>query len=67
MIDNFPVELQDVSWSSVAIGGAADNVINGVGDLNQTLVMPADSSIEYTITATVAEDAFLAAFDRSAL
>lgn len=55
--DPFPVALTNVTYTSVAVGGASGNTANGNGDINDSVDMPVGSTITYTVTATVATDA----------
>ena len=57
--DTFPAELTDVSFSSTATGGAtgATATATDVTEINDTVDMPAGSTITYTVTATVADSA----------
>ena len=52
--DTFPSQLTNVSWTSVASGGASGNDLSGTGNINDTVNLVAGSSITYTVTATVA-------------
>ena len=56
LTDSFPAGLTDVSFTSVAADGATGNTASGAGDLNETLSMPAGSSVTYSVTATIAPD-----------
>ncbi|MCZ7649005.1 MAG: hypothetical protein M5U26_27740 [Planctomycetota bacterium] len=51
--DTFPASLLNVAYTSVAAGGATGNTASGLGDLADTLDMPAGSSVTYTATADV--------------
>ncbi len=53
VVDNFPSDLTNISFTSTATGGATGNTTSGTGNLAQTLTMPANSSVTYTVTATV--------------
>jgi uncharacterized repeat protein (TIGR01451 family) len=53
--DMLPSELA-CDWTSVAAGGASGNT-NGSGDLDETLALPLNSSVTYTVTCDVAVDA----------
>ena len=57
--DTFPSQLTNVSWTSVASGGASGNDLSGTGNINDTVNLVAGSSITYTVTATVASGAAL--------
>lgn len=50
--DTFMAPLQNCSWTSTATGGATGNS-SANGDLNDTLDMPAGSSVTYDITCDV--------------
>ena len=51
--DTFPSELSNVTYSSVASGGASGNTASGGGAINDTVNLPVGSSITYTVTGTV--------------
>jgi uncharacterized repeat protein (TIGR01451 family) len=51
--DSFPSDLTNISWTSVASGGASGNDASGSGNINDTVDMPSGSSIVYTVLATV--------------
>jgi uncharacterized repeat protein (TIGR01451 family) len=55
-VDSFPIELENCVYTSVAAGGASGNT-NGAGDINDLLVMPAGSSVTYTVDCDIAPDA----------
>ncbi|MCA9216017.1 MAG: DUF11 domain-containing protein, partial [Planctomycetales bacterium] len=56
--DTFPSELTNVSYTSSAAGGATGNGSGtDVSEINETVDMPAGSSITYTVTATVSPSA----------
>ena len=50
--DSFPAELTEISYTSSATGGATGNTINGTGDINDTVDLPAGAAITYTAEAT---------------
>jgi uncharacterized repeat protein (TIGR01451 family) len=52
--DIMPTNLTDVTWTSVATGGAKDNQISGTGNINDYVTLAGGSSITYTVNATVA-------------
>lgn len=54
--DVFPPELSNVSYSSVATGSASGNT-DGVGDITDLVNLPVDSTIVYTVDATIASGA----------
>ena len=54
--DTFPGILTGVTFTSVAAGGATGNT-NGAGNINDTVNMPAGSSITYTVNATIQSSA----------
>jgi len=54
LTDSFPAGLTNVTFTSVAVGGATGNSSAGAGNLNETLSMPAGSAVTYSVTATVA-------------
>ncbi len=54
--DSFPAELT-CTWTSSASGGATGNTAAGAGDIADTLVMPAGSSVTYTADCDVDADA----------
>lgn len=53
VVDNFPTDLTNISFTSTATGGATGNTASGTGNLAQTLTMPPNSSVTYTVLATV--------------
>ncbi|HUE73169.1 MAG TPA: right-handed parallel beta-helix repeat-containing protein [Pirellulaceae bacterium] len=55
--DTFPAQLTNVTFTSVAAGGATDNDATGTGNINDTVTLPAGSTITYTVTGTVASSA----------
>ena len=57
IIDMFPAQLQNISYTSVATGGATGNTASGSSSINDTVDMPVGSSITYTVNGTVASDA----------
>ena len=57
VVDSFPAELTNITYTSVAANGASDNVTSGVGNINDTVNLPAGSSITYTVTADVLSSA----------
>ncbi|MBK1986128.1 carboxypeptidase regulatory-like domain-containing protein [Sphaerospermopsis aphanizomenoides BCCUSP55] len=52
--DIMPTNLTNVTWTSVASGGATGNDLTGTGNINDTVTLTAGSSITYTVTGTVA-------------
>ncbi|WP_235526674.1 SdrD B-like domain-containing protein [Nostoc piscinale] len=55
--DIIPSNLTNVTWTSVASGGATDNQTSGTGNINDYVTLTAGSSITYTVTGTVAPSA----------
>jgi uncharacterized repeat protein (TIGR01451 family) len=55
--DTFTSSLTEVTFTSSASGGASGNTSNGAGNINDTVDMPAGSSITYTVTARVGSSA----------
>ncbi len=56
--DNFPATLTNISYTSVgSVVGVTGNTLNGTGNINDTVNMPAGSTLTYTVTATVAAGA----------
>jgi uncharacterized repeat protein (TIGR01451 family) len=51
--DTFPATLTGVTFTSVASGGATGNTASGSGNINDTVNMPAGSSITYSATGTI--------------
>jgi uncharacterized repeat protein (TIGR01451 family) len=51
--DTMPTNLSNISWTSVAAGGATDNQASGTGNINDTVTLTAGSSITYTVTGKV--------------
>jgi len=56
LVDNFPAVL-NATYTSAASGGAGGNTNPGSGHLNETLNMPAGSSVTYTVTCDIASHA----------
>jgi uncharacterized repeat protein (TIGR01451 family) len=58
VLDGFPVECASTSFTSVASGGASGNTPGpSADDINDTLSLPAGSSVTYTATCNVPSDA----------
>ncbi len=55
--DTLPVELENVTYTSTTTGAVSGNTASGTGDINDTVDMPADSAITYTLTGDVASSA----------
>ncbi|AFZ28073.1 conserved repeat protein [Cylindrospermum stagnale PCC 7417] len=55
--DIIPSNLTNVTWTSVAAGGATDNQTSGTGNINDYVTLTAGSSITYTVNGTVATNA----------
>ena len=51
--DSFPIDPHCNFYTSVASGGATGNTTAGLGDLGETLSMPAGSSVTYKVSCTV--------------
>ncbi len=51
--DVMPANLTNISWTSVASGGATGNDLSGTGNILDTVNLTVGSSITYTVTATV--------------
>lgn len=52
LTDSFPSELT-CTYTSVTLGGASGNTTAGIGDLAETLDMPAGSSVTYTANCDI--------------
>ncbi|MCP4662359.1 MAG: DUF11 domain-containing protein [bacterium] len=52
LTDTFPAALS-CTWTSVAAGGATGNTAVGSGDLNETLLLLASSSVTYTVSCAI--------------
>ena len=52
--DIMPTNLTNVTWTSVATGGAIDNQTSGTGSINDYVTLTAGSRITYTVNGTVA-------------
>ncbi len=50
--DTLPAGLTGVTFTSTASGGATGNTAAGAGNLNETLNLPAGSSVTYLVTGT---------------
>ncbi len=55
--DTFPAGLTNVTWTSVAAGGATGNTASGSGNISETVNLPVSSTITYTVTGTVSPSA----------
>ncbi len=55
--DVFPPQLMNVTYTSMASGGATGNTTMGVGDINDTVNLPVGSSITYMATGTLSTTA----------
>ena len=53
VVDNFPSEYSSVTYESTATGGATGNTASASGHIDDTVNMPAGSTITYIATATV--------------
>lgn len=53
VVDDFPTQLTNVTYTSTVTGGATGNTASGSGNINDTVDMPNGSSITYTVTGTV--------------
>jgi uncharacterized repeat protein (TIGR01451 family) len=54
VVDAFPAACTDVSFTSMAAGGATGNTASGMGGINDTaLSLPAGSSVTYTANCTI--------------
>ncbi|MBI1918453.1 MAG: DUF4394 domain-containing protein, partial [Planctomycetes bacterium] len=51
--DLFPAVLSNVTFTSVAAGGATGNTAAGMGNINDTVTLPVGSSITYMATGTI--------------
>ena len=51
--DNFPTNLTGVTYTATATGGATGFLASGSGNISNTVNMPVDSTITYTVHATV--------------
>ena len=57
LVDVFPAELTNVSYTSSPQGGATGNTANGTGNINDTLSLPVGASVTYNVTSIVRTDA----------
>jgi uncharacterized repeat protein (TIGR01451 family) len=53
VLDSFSSNLTNVTYMSVAAGGATGNTTSGNSNINETVNLPVGSSITYTATGTV--------------
>lgn len=53
LVDSFPPQLGNCSYTSTATDGASGNTPSGTGDLAETIDMPAGSSVTYSITCDI--------------
>ena len=56
VVDDVAADFENVTFTSVASGGASGNTASGSGDLNETVNLPTGSSIVYTINADVIDN-----------
>ncbi len=52
--DSLPSQLTNVTWACVAAGGAQCSDLNGNGNITQTVSLPVNGTLTYTVTGTVA-------------
>jgi uncharacterized repeat protein (TIGR01451 family) len=57
LTDLIPIGLINVSWTSIATGGASGNTPFGTGNIIDTLTVRPSSNVTYTISADVSPDA----------
>jgi uncharacterized repeat protein (TIGR01451 family) len=55
--DTLPAVFNPVSFTSQAFGGATGNTVNGNGNIDDTVNIPVDGEIRYTVTATLSNTA----------
>jgi len=55
--DAFPAALTNITFTSVATGGATGNNLSGTGNISNTVNLPVGSRITYTVQATVSPTA----------
>lgn len=56
--DDFPSQLEATcSWTSEAVGGATGNTVSGNGKIDDILVLPVDSHVNYTKQCTLRSNA----------
>jgi len=55
--DVIPTTLTNVTWTSVASGGATDNQLSGTGSISDYVTLVGGSTITYTVKAKVADTA----------
>ena len=53
--DIFSIDLENISYTSTATGGANGNSASGTGDISDIVNMPNGAQIVYTVTASVVE------------
>lgn len=58
VMDNFPAELTDISWSTEVSNGASSTQGGGISDINDLVYLPSGSSITYIVEATIDVAAF---------
>ncbi len=54
LVDIFPAELTDVSWTCAYEGSGSSGAPSGSGDINQTINLAAGGSATYTVSGTIA-------------
>ncbi len=55
--DTFAAPLTNVTFTSVATGGATGNDVTGTGNINDTVTLPSGATITYTVTGTIPSNA----------
>ncbi|MEM8997840.1 MAG: DUF11 domain-containing protein, partial [Acidobacteriota bacterium] len=63
--DNFPAELQSVSWTCSTLGGASCGNATGTGNISETVMLPAGSWVFFQATGTV-QGGFAGSLDNTA-
>src|SRR4029453_5388952 len=53
VVDNFPAEFTNVTYTASATGGASGFTANGTGSINDTVNMPIGSTITYVVTGDI--------------
>ena len=66
VVDNFPSQLVAGSWAAVATNGATSTQGSGSGNINDTVTLPPNSSVTYSVNVNVDLLAALGPFDNIA-
>ncbi|MEM8961372.1 MAG: hypothetical protein AAGD38_07845 [Acidobacteriota bacterium] len=57
VMDNFPIDLDGVTWTCAPTGGASCTNPSGSGNINESVTLPAGDSVIFTANGTIASSA----------